>query len=188
MDYSIVSTADVGRRLSGWEHPAEADRAHSGTGPAYHLGDEQVPSPGRDATLLAVVPIPGTETSLAIVGYVIAASAPDAAAPAREAADGLRLDHAQRRVWIEGREVQLTFQEFELLAFLTAHPATVFTRAELVERVWQRSLGPDGRPVARDSRTVDVHVSRVRHKLGLRYGRCLGTEYRVGYQYRPRPA
>ena len=147
-----------------------------------------MPAPGRDATLLAVVPIPGTGTSLAIVGYVIATSADGPAAPAREAADGLRLDHAQRRVWVEGREVQFTFQEFELLAFLTTHPATVFTRAELVERVWHRSLGPDGRPVARDSRTVDVHVSRVRHKLGPRYGQCLVTEYRVGYQYRPLPA
>jgi DNA-binding response OmpR family regulator len=65
---------------------------------------------------------------------------------------GLLLDHAQRRVWIDGREVQLTFQEFELLAFLAAHPAIVFTRAELVERVWHRALGQDGRPVPRDSR------------------------------------
>jgi DNA-binding response OmpR family regulator len=158
MDYWVVSAADVG--------------VHE-------------PSLGGDATLLAVVPIPGTGTSLAIVGYVIATSAAGLATPARQAEDGLRLDHAQRRVWIEGREVQLTFQEFELLVFLTAHPATVFTRAELVERVWHRSLGQDGRPVARDSRTVDVHVSRLRHKLGLRYGQCLVTEYRVGYQYRP---
>ena len=43
----------------------------------------------------------------------------------------------------------------------------------------------DSRGVARDSRTVDVHVSRVRHKLGPRYGQCLVTEYRVGYQFRP---
>jgi DNA-binding response OmpR family regulator len=89
---------------------------------------------------------------------------------------------------IDGREIQLTFQEFELLAFLAAHPATVFTRAELVERVWHRTLGQDGRPVSRDSRTVDVHVSRVRRKLGPRHGQCLVTEYRVGYQYRPQPA
>ena len=81
---------------------------------------------------------------------------------------GLLLDHAQRRVWIDGREIQLAFQEFELLAFLAAHPAIVFTRAELVERVWHRALGQDGRPVPRDSRTVDVHVSRVRRKLGPR--------------------
>jgi DNA-binding winged helix-turn-helix (wHTH) protein len=183
--------------------------------------DEQVPPPGGDATLLAVVPIPGTGTSVAIVGYVIAAPGGDAAAagpaaaagaaavagvmqaglrgPAgadagravhasRAASSGLRLDHVQRRVWIDGCEVQLTFQEFELLAFLAAHPATVFTRADLVGRVWHRNLGPDGRPVPRDSRTVDVHVSRVRRKLGPRYGQYLVTEYRVGYQFRPAPA
>jgi DNA-binding response OmpR family regulator len=103
----------------------------------------------------------------------------------RPADSGLRLDHLQRRVWIDEGEIQLTFQEFELLAFLAAHPATVFTRADLVGRVWHRNLGPDGRPVPQDSRTVDVHVSRVRRKLGPRYGQCLVTEYRVGYQFRP---
>ena len=176
---------------------------HPDAGPAQPW-DEQVPPPGRDATLLAVVPIPGTRTSLAIVGYAITTSAADPVArpsPGNRppgptepsggqasAGHGLLLDHAQRRVWIDGREVQFTFQEFELLAFLAAHPATVFTRAELVERVWHRTLGQDGRPVPRDSRTVDVHVSRLRRKLGPCYGACLVTEYRVGYQYRPRPA
>jgi DNA-binding response OmpR family regulator len=146
-----------------------------------------------------VVPIPGTGTSLAIVGYAITTSAAGLAAQPAPAArppsgnptspgHGLLLDHTQRRVRIDGREVQLTFQEFELLAFLAAHPATVFTRAELVERVWHRTLGQDGRPVSRDSRTVDVHVSRVRRKLGPHHGQCLVTEYRVGYQYRPQPA
>jgi DNA-binding winged helix-turn-helix (wHTH) protein len=171
---------------------------HPDAGPAQPW-DEQVPPPGRDATLLAVVPIPGTGTSLAIVGYAITTSAADRASQPAPAAQppsgdqaspghGLLLDHAQRRLWIDGREVQLTFQEFELLAFLAAHPAIVFTRAELVERVWHRTLGQDGRPVARDSRTVDVHVSRLRRKLGPRHGTCVVTEYRVGYQYRPRPA
>jgi hypothetical protein len=164
--------------------------------------DEQVPPPGGDATLLAVVPIPGTGTSLAIVSYAITTSAADPATQAARPSPGTRpspgdqaspghgllLDHTQRRVWIDGRDIQLTFQEFELLAFLAAHPATVFTRAELVQRVWHRTLGQDGRPVPQDSRTVDVHVSRVRRKLGPRHGRCLVTEYRVGYQYRPRPA
>ena len=170
---------------------------HPDAGPAQPW-DEHVPLPGRDASLLAVVPIPGTGTSLAIVGYAITTSAADPAARPASAAPppgdqaspghGLLLDHAQRRVWIDGREVQLTFQEFELLAFVAAHPAIVFTRAELVERVWHRTLGQDGRPLPRDSRTVDVHVSRLRRKLGPCYGACLVTEYRVGYQFRPRPA
>jgi len=145
-----------------------------------------------------VVPIPGTGTSLAIVAYAITTSAAIPAAsghepspghvpsPGREPSpgdqaspgNGLRLDHGRRRVWIDGRETPLTFQEFELLAFLIAHPATVFSRADLVEQAWHRDPG-------RDSRTVDVHVSRLRRKLGPRYGQCLVTEYRVGYQYRP---
>jgi hypothetical protein len=146
-----------------------------------------VPSalPGEDGTLLAIVPLPGTGTSLAIVGYPVSdeASPPAGhgggpARPARAPGGGLLLDHDQRRVWADGREVLLTFQEFELLAFLAAHPATVFTRADLVARVWQRDFPAD-------SRTVDVHVSRLRRKLGALYGRCLVTEYRVGYQFRP---
>jgi Transcriptional regulatory protein, C terminal len=146
-----------------------------------------------DGTLLAVVPIPGTGTSMAIVGYPVLASgtAIGAAGTAATAASGanaagrpagglsgLLLDHDQRRVWVDGAEIALTFQEFELLAFLSAHPSTVFSRADLVRRVWQRDF-------AADSRTVDVHVSRLRHKLGPCYGRYLVTEYRVGYQFRP---
>jgi hypothetical protein len=137
-----------------------------------------------DGTLLAVVPIPGTGTSMAIVGYpvtapgAISAALPDAAERPAGGRAGLLLDHDQRRVWVDGAEVTLTFQEFELLAFLSAHPSTVFTRADLVRQVWQRDF-------AADSRTVDVHVSRLRHKLGPSYGRYLVTEYRVGYQFRP---
>jgi DNA-binding response OmpR family regulator len=55
----------------------------------------------------------------------------------------------------------------------------VFSRTELLEQVWQRDVGAT-------SRTVDVHVSRLRQKLGDVFGRCLVTEYRVGYQFRPR--
>ena len=193
-----MSSGDVAIQLLNWPRPSglqeyvlEYDREHGDAGPV-HPGDERVPPPGRDATLLAVVPIPGTGMSLAVVGYAIATSPASPhrrpAAPGQKPGSGLRLDHGQRRVWTDGCEIQLTFQEFELLAFLSAHPATVFTRADLVEQVWRRDPAPDGRDsqdVARDSRTVDVHVSRVRRKLGPRYGQCLVTEYRVGYQFRP---
>jgi len=154
--------------------------------------DERVPPSGRDATLLAVVPIPGTQTSLAIVGYVIptsgkpepgpAAREPD---PIAESASGLLIDHVQRRVWADGAEIVLTFQEYELLAFLRAHPATVFSRAEIVDRVWRPEAAPDRKNVRSDSRTVDVHVSRLRRKLGPVHGQCLVTEHRAGYQFRP---
>ena len=157
-----------------------------------HPWDERVPPPGRDATLLAVVPIPGTHTSLAIVGYAISTSdEPDAGLAAggldlaAEPGYGLLIDHVQRRAWADGREISLTFQEFELLAFLSGHPATVFSRAELVDQVWRPADATDRRNVRRDSRTVDVHVSRLRRKLGPVYGQCLVTEHRAGYQFRP---
>ena len=146
-----------------------------------------MPRQNGDGTLLAVVPIPGTGTSMAIVGYpvTVPGAMPSSALPAAGTQtvgqrSGLLLDHDQRRVWVDGAEVPLTFQEFQLLAFLSAHPSMVFSRADLVRQVWQRDF-------AADSRTVDVHVSRLRHKLGPEYGRCLVTEYRVGYPFRPSP-
>jgi len=165
----------------GAEVPEDADSGQLAPVPA-------MPRQNADGTLLAVVPIPGTGTSMAIVGYPVtvpvaaqggafgAARGVGATASLGERA-GLLLDHDQRRVWVDGAEVTLTFQEFELLAFLSAHPSTVFSRADLVRQVWQRDFDAD-------SRTVDVHVSRLRHKLGPAYGRYLVTEYRVGYQFR----
>ena len=50
---------------------------------------------------------------------------------------------------------------------------------------WRPEAAPDRRNVRRDSRTVDVHVSRLRRKLGPVHGQCLVTEHRAGYQFRP---
>jgi DNA-binding response OmpR family regulator len=139
---------------------------------------------GAPGTLLAMVPIPGTENSLAIVGYEVPArpatppAQGGAASPAAPPAGALVVDQARRRVWLEGTEIRLTYQEFELLAFLSANPAQVFSRADLLARVW-----PDCPPA--NTRTVDVHVSRLRRKLGPVHGPCLATEYRVGYRFEP---
>ena len=191
MDYWAVSAGYVTIGTQLLSRPAVQESGH--------LWDEHVPPPGRDATLLAVVPIPGTQTSLAIVGYAISTSGAPEPGPVADSPDllaepasGLLIDHLQRRVWIDGAEVALTFQEFELLAFLTAHPATVFSRADLVKHVWPAAPDqpdqpdqPDRRNVRRDSRTVDVHVSRLRRKLGPVHGQCVVTEHRAGYQFRP---
>ncbi len=156
-----------------------------------------------EGTLLAVVPIPGTDTSLAIVGYTIptappsstgaAASASMAIAP-RRTDGGLVVDHARRCAWLDGKEVELTYQEFELLAFLSARPDQVVSRADLLAQVWGQLPKSKTRAGTRAStrartrtrtRTVDVHVSRLRRKLGPVYGRCLTTEHRVGYRFDP---
>jgi len=181
-----VSYGEVARRVQiGAQLLGGAD-ARDEADPGQPEPERVPPRPQADGTLLAVVPIPGTGTSMAIVGYPVTAPGTASASPSDSVAgaerlgqrSGLLLDHDQRRVWVDGAEIALTFQEFELLAFLSAHPSTVFTRSDLVTRVWQRDF-------AADSRTVDVHVSRLRHKLGPAYGRYLVTEYRVGYQFRP---
>jgi DNA-binding response OmpR family regulator len=77
---------------------------------------------------------------------------------------------------VDGREVSLTFQEFELLAHLTAHPWTAFSRAQLMRALWPTADAA--------TRTVDIHVHRLRRKLG-RVGSELATVRRVGYVYRP---
>jgi len=119
--------------------------------------------PGPEGTLLAIVPIPGTASSLAIWGYRVPRDATPAgpSVASRPPAGGLIVDHARRCVWLNGEEVVLTYQEFELL-----------------HRVW-------GQTPNSTTRTVDVHVSRLRRKLGSSFGPCLATEYRVGYRFEP---
>jgi hypothetical protein len=152
--------------------PAELERV---AGPGGLL------DPSSPGTLLAVVPIPGTDSSLAIVGYTIPASVPRDRVPLpRQNDGGLVVDHARRCVWLGGKEVQLTYQEFELLAFLSANPSQVFSRADLLERVWGQQENS-----RHHTRTVDVHVSRLRRKLGPAFGQCLTTEHRVGYRFDP---
>jgi DNA-binding response OmpR family regulator len=75
-----------------------------------------------------------------------------------ELTDGdLVVDGASRQVRVGGEPVALTVREFDLLRFLVANPGTVFTRSELLERVWGWSFG--------DQSTVTVHVRRVREKV-----------------------
>jgi DNA-binding response OmpR family regulator len=91
---------------------------------------------------------------------------------------GLLLDRERDSAWVDGTEVPLTSREFRLLAYLSQHPSTMISRADLAREVWQRDLPAD-------SRTVDVHISRLRRKLGPEYGKCLVTDYRAGYTFRP---
>jgi DNA-binding response OmpR family regulator len=82
-----------------------------------------------------------------------------AAAPAPGiAAGGLRIDPARREAQLDGRRLDLTRREFDLLAYLAARPGTVISRRELLTEVWQQSYG--------DDQTIDVHVSWLRRKLG----------------------
>lgn len=83
------------------------------------------------------------------------------------------------REWVVeqgGRRIDLTPKEFELLCYLVKHPRQVFTRAMLLEQIW-------GYDFEGDTRTVDIHVQRLRKKLGPDVG--LKTVFGVGYKYEP---
>ncbi|MGW7053440.1 winged helix-turn-helix domain-containing protein [Streptomyces sp. NPDC054887] len=99
--------------------------------------------------------------------------------PAEAVADGpVRIDGAERTAAVDGRELDLTYLEFELLAHLVAHPHRVHTRDHLVSTVW--GYGHVG-----DGRTVDVHIARLRRKLGAEHRASIRTIRRVGYKYAP---
>ncbi|HEX7661304.1 MAG TPA: response regulator transcription factor [Pseudonocardiaceae bacterium] len=91
----------------------------------------------------------------------------------------LRLDVDARRATLADRPLALTVREFDLLAFLIAHPGTAFTRAELLERVWGWDFG--------DQSTVTVHVRRLREKIEPDPARPvrIATVWGVGYRYDP---
>jgi hypothetical protein len=103
---------------------------------------------------------------------------PPSGAPLTTDDGPIRLDPDQRTAQVAGRSLDLTYLEFELLAHLVAHPHRVHTRDQLVTTVW--GYGHVG-----DGRTVDVHVARLRRKLGAEHRGAIVTVRRVGYKYAP---
>ena len=90
-------------------------------------------------------------------------------------ASGVVIDEASYSAKVQGRPLDLTFKEFELLRFLATHPSRVFTREQLLSEVW-------GYDYFGGTRTVDVHVRRLRAKLG-ELESLIGTVRNVGYRF-----
>ncbi len=86
------------------------------------------------------------------------------------------IDEATYTARVKGRVLDLTFKEFELLKFLAQHPGRVFSRAQLLQEVW-------GYDYYGGTRTVDVHVRRLRAKLGSDHETLIGTVRNVGYRF-----
>jgi len=91
---------------------------------------------------------------------------------------GLVVNETTYSARMHGRSLDLTFKEFELLKFLAQHPGRVFTRAQLLQEVW-------GYDYFGGTRTVDVHVRRLRAKLGAENEALIGTVRNVGYRFVP---
>lgn len=90
-------------------------------------------------------------------------------------ASGVEIDEATYTARLHGRVLDLTYTEFELLKFLAQHPGRVFSRQQLVSDVW-------GYDYFGGTRTVDVHVRRLRAKLGPEHEGIIETVRNVGYR------
>ncbi|HET9692563.1 MAG TPA: response regulator transcription factor [Acidimicrobiales bacterium] len=111
----------------------------------------------------------------------VAAQAADAAPPVAADPAGLRIDERTREVSVDGRPVELTAREFDLLAFLAASPRQVFSRGQLLEHVWA------SRSEWQDEATVTEHIRRVRRKVEAdpEQPRYILTVRGVGYRFQP---
>ena len=105
-----------------------------------------------------------------------------AAATPADGADGgvtqageLVIDEHSYSAKLRGRPLDLTYKEFELLKYLAQHPGRVFSRAQLLQEIW-------GYDYFGGTRTVDVHVRRLRAKLGTEHEALIGTVRNVGYK------
>ncbi|MEU0241578.1 winged helix-turn-helix domain-containing protein [Nocardiopsis sp. NPDC006198] len=151
-------------------------------GPGGAVGGPVLTSPeepGSDHSLLGVLPLPESGKYMLVYGVVV--DEPHARArPLPVPGAALLIDRDARRVWSGGQEVELTYQEYELLECLADSPGRAIARGELMERVW-------GTRKDLHSRTIDVHIHRLRRKLG-RAGDLIATVRKVGYIYHGPPS
>ncbi|MFF1682891.1 winged helix-turn-helix domain-containing protein [Streptomyces sp. NPDC058256] len=134
--------------------------------------------PGQPPMIGYLVLVPADQQPLLPVAVPDRPEPLDTAGAAGGANPLVHIDTVQRTAQVDGRQLDLTYLEFELLAHLVAHPHRVHTRDQLVTTVW--GYGHVG-----DGRTVDVHVARLRRKLGAQHRQTIQTVRRVGYKYTP---
>ena len=99
--------------------------------------------------------------------------------PDRVEVGDLVIDTSAYTARVRGRHLDLTYKEFELLRHLAQNPGRVLTRTQLLQEVW-------GYDYFGGTRTVDVHVRRLRAKLGSEHDQLIGTVRNVGYRFDPR--
>ena len=128
----------------------------------YDYGaDDYMTKPFSPRILLAKVHALLRRSSAASAGIIIAGK--------------IMLQPAAHRVCLEGQEITLTHKEYELLSFLMANPGQVFSREQLLNRIW-------GYDFEGTTRTVDTHIKTLRQKLGDE-GRHIVTLIRSGYKF-----
>ena len=135
---------------------------------------------GIDDVLLESAGPAEVEARLRLAIGSLALSGEEDTADGKITAGDLVIDETSYSARIGGRLLDLTYKEFELIKHLAQHPGRVFTRAQLLQEVW-------GYDYFGGTRTVDVHVRRLRAKLGLEHEVLIGTVRNVGYRFVPEP-
>ena len=135
---------------------------------------------GVDDVLLDTAGPAEVEARIRLSMGLLALAGEDDPVGAQITAGDLVIDETTYSARIGGRLLDLTYKEFELIKHLAQHPGRVFTRAQLLQEVW-------GYDYFGGTRTVDVHVRRLRAKLGLEYEVLIGTVRNVGYRFVPTP-
>ncbi|MFI0975972.1 winged helix-turn-helix domain-containing protein [Streptomyces sp. NPDC021093] len=141
----------------------------------FEIPESALPAPpGRPPLAGYLVLVP---TDVEALATPPAAGPPTAPPPAGQVAEQqIQVDTETRTVAVAGSRLHFTRLEFDLLAHLVAHPWRVHTRERLHADLW-------GRGYPADHRTVDVHIARLRRKLGSPYRKAIETVRGVGYRY-----
>ena len=133
---------------------------------------------GVDDVLLDTAGPAEVEARIRLAIGSLALAGDDDPAGAKITAGDLVIDETTYSARVGGRLLDLTYKEFELIKHLAQHPGRVFTRAQLLQEVW-------GYDYFGGTRTVDVHVRRLRAKLGSEHDVLIGTVRNVGYRFVP---
>lgn len=136
---------------------------------------------GVDDVLLESAGPAEIEARLRVATGTLALSGDDLVTSTQITSGDLFIDEATYSARVGTRLLDLTYKEFELIKHLAQHPGRVFTRAQLLQEVW-------GYDYFGGTRTVDVHVRRLRAKLGSEHEVLIGTVRNVGYRFVPEPS
>ena len=136
---------------------------------------------GVDDVLLEAAGPAEVEARLRLAIGSLALSGDDDPSTGQITAGALVIDETSYSARVGGQLLDLTYKEFELIKHLAQHPGRVFTRAQLLQELW-------GYDYFGGTRTVDVHVRRLRAKLGLEHEVLIGTVRNVGYRFVPEPS
>lgn len=91
--------------------------------------------------------------------------------------EGIVIDGESKQCTVDGEGVRLPRKEFEILSLLVSHPGRIFSRNDILSKIW-------GTDVIVSDRTIDVNITRLRQKIG-RYGSCIITRSGYGYGFQP---